>query len=272
MKTFSRRNTILPSADTPGRLIRTLGRGALFLPERLGGYGIFIGESLWTFVSSPLKIGRVAQQTVFIGVNSTVIVLLTGLFTGMVLSLQTFYALEKFGGEALLGPTLALSLIRELGPVVSALMVTGRAGSALASKIGVMRISEQIDALELMAVDPYRFLIVPSIVAGVVSFPVLSAFFSCIGIGGGYLVSVQLLAMDAGTFFGEMGGYVDMHDIVMGIYKSLTFGFIVTCVCCYKGHYTRRGAEGVGHATTQAVVISSVLILVSDYVITSLSI
>lgn len=253
-------------------LIRRTGKYFIDYLSQLGTYGIFLLNALFWLTTSPLKFRRVVEQISFIGVKSTVIVLLTGAFTGMVLSLQAFYALNKFGGESLLGPTVALSLIRELGPVVSALMVTGRAGSALASEIGIMRITEQIDAMEIMAVNPYRYLIVPNIVAGVIAFPVLGAFFSLIGIWGGYLVGVEILGLSAGTYFGEMSNYLDMADIKMGVYKSLSFGMIVAWICCYKGYYTEYGAKGVGKATTQAVVISSVLILIWDYFITSVSI
>lgn len=253
------------------QLIRTLGRLALNIIDILGSYGMFLMTALFWLFGSPLKVRRVLEQIVFIGVKSTVIVLLTGAFTGMVFALQVYYALTKFGGEALLGPTVALSLIRELGPVVSALMVTGRAGSALASEIGIMRITEQIDALEIMAVNPYRYLIVPNMVAAVVSFPLLGAFFSMVGIWGGYLVGVELLGVSEGTYFGEMTNFVDMKDITMGITKSLSFGLIVSLVCCFKGYTTEYGAKGVGKATTQSVVISSVLILVWDYFITSIS-
>lgn len=253
------------------QLIRTLGRLALAVLDILGSYGMFLLTALFWLCGSPLKFRRVLEQIVFIGVKSTVIVLLTGAFTGMVFALQVYYALTKFGGEALLGPTVALSLIRELGPVVSALMVTGRAGSALASEIGIMRITEQIDALEIMAVNPYRYLIVPNMVAAVVSFPLLGAFFSMVGIWGGYLVGVELLGVSEGTYFGEMTNFVAMKDITMGITKSLSFGLIVSLVCCYKGYTTEYGAKGVGKATTQSVVISSVLILIWDYFITSVS-
>jgi phospholipid/cholesterol/gamma-HCH transport system permease protein len=251
--------------------IRGLGRSALNVLEMLGSYGMFLLTALFWLFGSPLKFRRVLEQITFIGVKSTVIVLLTGAFTGMVFALQVFYALTKFGGESLLGPTVALSLIRELGPVVSALMVTGRAGSALASEIGIMRITEQIDALEIMAVNPYRYLVVPNMVAAVISFPLLGAFFSMIGIWGGYLVGVKLLGVSEGTYFGEMSNFVEMKDITMGITKSLSFGLIVSWVCCYKGFFTEFGAKGVGRATTQSVVISSVLILIWDYFITSIS-
>ncbi len=162
-------------------LIRTIGRMTLSGTRSLGSYGMFLMNTLfWTF-ASPLKFGRVIEQMSFIGVKSMLIVLLTGAFTGMVLGLQGFYALSKFGGEAMLGPTVALSLIREIGPVISALMVTGRAGSALSSEIGIMRITEQIDAYEVMALNPYRYLVVPNLVAAVLCFPLLAGLFRCHG-------------------------------------------------------------------------------------------
>ena len=251
--------------------IRTLGRYTLTGLQQLGRYGLFLFTTLiWTF-SSPLKVGRVIEQMSFIGVKSTLIVMLTGAFTGMVLGLQGFYALSKFGGESMLGPTVALSLVREIGPVISALMITGRAGSALTSEIGIMRITEQIDALEVMALNPYRYLVIPNVVAAVLSFPLLGAMFDVLGIWGGYVVGVKLLGLSSGTYFGEMTVYLSSKDVFHGIYKSLSFGLIVAWICCYKGFTTEFGAKGVSKATTQAVVICSVLILVWDYFITSVS-
>jgi phospholipid/cholesterol/gamma-HCH transport system permease protein len=197
------------------------------------------------------------------------VILLTGSFTGMVLALQLFYILRKFGSEALLGPGIALSLIRELGPVLSALMVTGRAGSALTAEIGMMRISEQIDALTAMALNPIRYLIVPNIVAAIIVFPLLVAIFDVIGIYGGYVVGVEILGISSGTYFSLMEDYVNMEDIMVGLYKSLSFGVIVSWVCCYKGFYTGYGAKGVSKSTTEAVVLSSILILVWDYILGS---
>jgi phospholipid/cholesterol/gamma-HCH transport system permease protein len=205
----------------------------------------------------------------FIGAKSLVVILLTGAFTGMVLGLQVFYTLTKFGSEAFLGPAVALTLIRELGPVLCALMVTGRAGSALTAEIGIMRITEQIDALHAMALNPMRYLVVPTILAGLIAFPLLTAIFDLVGIYGGYLVGVKLLGIGEGTYFGEMETYVGLRDITQGILKSLSFGLLVTWVCCYKGFHTGYGAEGVSRATTEAVVLSSVLILVWDYFIGS---
>ena len=163
----------------------------------------------------------------------------------------------------------ALSLIRELGPVLSALMVTGRAGSAMTAEIGIMRISEQIDALELMGLNPYRYLVVPKLVAGMISLPLLTAIFDVVGIFGGYLIGVNLLDVSKGTYFGEMANYLDLEDVLVGVYKSFSFGILITWICCYKGYYAGFGAEGVSKATTQAVVLSSVLIVFWDYVMTS---
>ena len=157
----------------------------------------------------------------------------------MVLALQLFYILRKFGSVGLLGPGIALSLIRELGPVLCALMITGRAGSALTAEIGMMRISEQIDALTAMALNPVRYLIVPNIVGAIIVFPLLTSIFNVVGIYGGYLVGVKILGISSGTYFSLMRDYVDMEDIMIGLYKSVSFGIIVSWICCYKGFLYR---------------------------------
>lgn len=222
----------------------------------------------WMFFP-PYLIGRVVRRINFIGVKTTPVIVLTGLFTGMVLALQTYYALSKFGAESSLGPVVALSLIRELGPVISALMVTGCAGSALTAEIGIMRISEQIDALDAMALNPYKYLIVPSLLGGVVSLPLLNAIFVVIGVFGGYAVGVGLMDISGGTYFGGIRDFVGAKDIMEGFYKSLSFGVLITWISCYKGYFTGYGAEGVSKATTQSVVVSSVTVLVWDYFMTS---
>jgi phospholipid/cholesterol/gamma-HCH transport system permease protein len=232
--------------------------------------GLFLVKTFVYASTPPMKFSQILRQLHFIGLQSTLVIFLTGAFSGMVLGLQGYYTLNRFGSAALLGPMVALSLIRELGPVLSALMVTGRAGSAMTAEIGIMRISEQIDAIELMGINPFRYLIVPRLLAGVIALPLLTAIFDVVGIFGGYLVGGKLLGIGQGTYFGEMANYVDMKDILGGIYKSLTFGVLITWICCYKGYYAGFGAEGVSKATTQAVVLSSVLILVWDYFMTSL--
>ena len=249
--------------------VRKLGAKSLFGLGRMGRMGTFLLKAVFYSLTPPLKFYRLIKQIWFIGFQSTLVILLTGGFTGMVMGLQGFYTLTRFGSEAFLGPMVALALTRELGPVISALMVTGRAGSAVTAEIGIMRISEQIDALELRGLNPYRYLIVPNFLAAVIALPLLTAIFNVIGIFGGFLIGVKLLGVGAGTYFGEMINYVDLEDITGGLYKSLSFGAIIAWVCCYKGFYTGFGAEGVSRATTQAVVLSSVLILVWDYFMTS---
>ena len=249
--------------------VRRLGAVSLFGLKRLGRMGSFLIRAVFCSLTPPLKFDRLLKQIWFVGFQSTLVILLTGIFTGMVLGLQGFYTLTRVGSEAFLGPMVALSLIRELGPVIAALMVTGRAGSAVTAEIGIMRITEQIDALELMGLNPFRYLIVPNLMAAVIALPLLTAIFDVIGIFGGYLVGVKLLGIGTGTYFGEMVNYVEWKDITGGIYKSLSFGALIAWVCCYKGFYSGYGAEGVSRATTQAVVLSSVLILVWDYFMTS---
>jgi phospholipid/cholesterol/gamma-HCH transport system permease protein len=236
----------------------------------LGRSGIFLGWTLFCIFTPPFKFRRVIRQIWFIGWKSVTVICLTGLFTGMVLALQGYPTLRSVGSEAFLGPLVALSLIRELGPVLAALMVTGRAGSAIAAEIGMMRSNDQIDALKLMGVNPLRYLVAPNLVAAVLALPLLAGIFDVVGIFGGYLVGVRLLGLSAGTYFAEMAQTVVLSDVVGGIYKAMSFGALIAWVCCYKGYYSRFGAEGVSAATTQAVVNTAVLILVWDYFITSL--
>ena len=253
------------SANSIVEPIGSLGANALNMVASLGRLGLFLGQAVvFTFIP-PFKWRQLLQRVHFVGVRSLSIIVLTGAFTGMVLALQTFLTLTRFGSEALLGPAVALALIREMGPVLSALMVTGRTGSALTAEIGIMRISEQIDAIQVMGLNPMRYLIVPSILAGLLTFPLMTAIFDVVGIFGGYLVGVELLGLSSGTYFGEMQTFVSMDDIYNGFWKSLSFGIIVTWICSYKGFYTGHGTEGVARATTEAVVICAILILVWDY-------
>jgi len=250
----------------PGlRALDGLGGWVLAIVASLGRFGTFLLSAAAALVTPPFKFWAFVGRIDYIGYQSLLIILLTGAFTGMVLGLQIFITLSRFGSEAFLGPAVALSLIRELGPVLSALMVTGRAGSALTAEIGIMRITEQIDALTVMALSPMRYLVAPSIAAGIITFPLMTAIFDVVGIFGGYLVGVELLGLSPGTYFGEMQTFVELEDIMLGFWKSVSFGVLVTWVCTYKGYHVGHGAEGVARATTQAVVLSSVLILVWDY-------
>jgi len=249
----------------PLRPIAALGGVTLDMVSALGRFGRFFGQAVGYIVIPPFKVGRLIDRIHFIGFRSLTIVILTGAFTGMVLGLQVFLTLSRFGSEAYLGPAVALSLIRELGPVLCAVFVTGLAGSALTAEIGIMKITEQIDALQVMALNPMRYLVSPALVAGVITFPLLTAIFDVVGIFGGYLVGVELLGLSPGTYFGEMKTFVTMSDLMTGYWKAISFGIIVPWVCTYKGFNCGHGAAGVARATTQAVVLTSVLILVWDY-------
>jgi phospholipid/cholesterol/gamma-HCH transport system permease protein len=250
-------------------VIETLGSKAI---AGLAGMGrmmtLLVTALLWAFVP-PFRLRRVVQQIHFIGWRSLLVVVLTGAFTGMVLGLQGYYTLRKFGATAMLGPAVALTLLREIGPVLCALVVTGRAGSAMAAEIGIMRITDQIDALSVMALNPVKYLISPNILAGLITLPLLVAIVDVVGIYGGYLVGVQLLGVGQGVYFGEMIAILSMYDVKIGFWKSLSFGLIISWFSCYKGYYTSFGAEGVSRATTEAVVMSSVWILICDYFLTS---
>ncbi len=252
------------------RWLSLLGGWALGRLAGMGRMGLFLGATALGAVVPPFSMRRLAGQTYFIGARSLWVIVLTGAFTGMVLGLQGFFTLRKFGSEALLGPAVALSLIRELGPVLSALMVTARAGSAIAAEIGAMRVTEQIDALEAMALNPIKFLMVPRVLAGLAVLPLLTAVFDVVGIYGGYLIGVKLLGLSGGAYFAQMRGRVDFTDIRGGFIKSIVFGVIITWVSGYKGYHAGYGAEGVSRATTEAVVLSAVLILIGDYVLTAL--
>jgi phospholipid/cholesterol/gamma-HCH transport system permease protein len=243
--------------------INGLGKATLFLFMAL----------VKTFRSKQLS--KVIQQVYYIGARSTTIIMLVSLFTGMVLGLQSSHALIKFGAVGGLGALVSLSLIRELGPVLTAIMITARAGSAITAEIGIQRISEQVDALHTMRIDPFRYLISPRIIAAIISFPLLTAVFDFIGIIGGYVSGVALLGLNAGVYSHSIQSNVDMKDLTDGFIKAIVFAVIVATVCCYQGYYVHmrkdsHGAKAVGLATTSAVVISCVLILVSDYVVTSL--
>ncbi len=250
--------------------IQYLGRlGVNFVAEAGGIALLFFTSLVYTF-RPPYRVRLFFKQMEFVGVNSLLVVILTALFSGMVIAFQSYRALSKFGGESLLGGLVALSMVRELGPVLTSLMVTARAGSAMAAELGTMRVTEQIDALEVMAINPVHYLVVPRLWAAVLMVPLLTVIADVVGIGGGYLVGVLLLKVDAGIFIKKMQDMVEWIDISSGLYKALVFGALLSIIGCYKGYNATGGAEGVGRATTEAVVIASVSILVGDYIMTSL--
>ncbi|MBM4371647.1 MAG: ABC transporter permease, partial [Deltaproteobacteria bacterium] len=206
----------------------------------------------------------------FVGVGSLFIIGLTGSFAGAVMALQFLYALEMIQGETMVGGSVALSLSRELAPVLTALMVTGRAGSAMATELGTMRVTEQIDAMETMAVNPVQYLVVPRIWASALVLPVLTLLFSLVGMAGCYLVSVKWMGVDHGLFMKTTREWMEPWDLWIGLIKAVVFGITFSVISCYKGFHAGGGARGVGEATTRAVVISSVMIFVIDYVLTAL--
>ncbi len=253
--------------------IRNLGASTLDYVSGIGTMALFLIKTLIYGFTPPLKVISLLKQIRFIGSQSIFLIALIGAFTGMVLALQGYYSLNRIGSVAFLGPLVSLSIIKELGPVLAALMVTARAGSAITAEIGIMRISNQIDAIEMMGLNPFRYLVVPVFFAAVISMPLLTSIFDFIGIFGGYIVGVKMLGLEAGTYLGEIPNYLDMSEIMEGFYKSVSFGVIISWVSCYKGYYTGTsgyGAEGVSRATTQSVVLSSAMILIWDYFMTAL--
>ena len=252
-----------------------IGAGALYQFEQIGRLGIFLVLAVINIFKPPYKFAPILKQIYVIGSQSMFVIVFTGAFTGMVLALQGYHTLSKVGVEGILGSFVSLGLIRELGPVLAALMVTGRAGSAICAEIGIMRISEQIDALECMAIDPHKYVIAPKFVAGIISMPLLTAIYDVVGIFCGYLVGVKMLGGNEGSFWSSMYSNVGMEDIQMGLLKPLCFGLLIIWISSAKGFYVHMtkgggfGAEGVSNVTTSAVVLSSVAILVFNYLVTS---
>lgn len=237
-----------------------LGRGSIFLAKTLAGIPQLF-----------LRFGLVIRQVYSVGVQTLLIILVAGLFVGMVLALQLHYTLSTFGAEDTLGLLVDLSLVRELGPVVAALLFAGRAGSALTAEIGLMKATEQLSGLEMMAVDPVERIIAPRFLAGFISMPLLAAIFSAVGILGGYTVGVDLLGVDSGAFWSQIQDKVDFYEDVMnGVIKSFVFGFIVSWIAVFEGYDCIPTSEGVARATTRTVVHSSLAVLAMDFVLTAI--
>lgn len=236
----------------------------------LGRMTLFLLSAVRRFVAAPFRWAELLEHARFIGNRSLSVVCLTSAFTGMVLALQGYSALVRFGSEAMVGSLVSLSLTRELAPVLAALMVTARAGSAITATLGNMRVGEQIDALRSMAVDPVQYLVSPRIVAAIVVIPLLTAIFSLVGIAAAYVLSTSMLRLDGGQFWSSVRDSVEWSDVAGGIWKSLVFAVFVAWIGSYYGFFATGGAKGVGLATTQSVVATAVVILVSDYVMTAL--
>jgi phospholipid/cholesterol/gamma-HCH transport system permease protein len=242
------------------------------LSESLVGLGAVVRFFLRTLAACPgalLRIDLVSQQVYNAGALSLVIIMLSGLFVGMVLGLQGFQLLQRFGSEEALGTAATIGLVKELGPVVTALLFAGRAGTALASELGLMRATDQISAMEMMAVDPIRRIVAPRFLGGVIAMPLLAAIFSVIGIYGAQLVGVQIMGVDGGSFWSQMRAAVGLRDISEGIVKSCVFGVTCSLIAVYEGFFAIPTAEGVGRATTRTVVTSAVAVLFLDYLLTA---
>lgn len=256
--------------------IERLGGSVIRFIEQMGLMGIFLLTTIRKALAPPYKLFPIIKQVHFIGARSTLVILVAGAFTGMVVALQFYDTLVRFGSVAMLGSAVALGLIRELGPVLSALVVIGRAGSAICAEIGIMRTDEQIDSLECMAIDPYRFLVVPRMIAALLAVPALTMLFIFVGIFGGWFVGVVLFGVNEAAYFQGMYHTVVWHDIQMGLVKSIIFGLIIIWVATAKGflmHLDENGAfgsEGVSRTTTNAVVISTIGILIADYLISAI--
>jgi phospholipid/cholesterol/gamma-HCH transport system permease protein len=261
------------TSNPPAFLFSFVGAGVMRLLGNFGAIAIFFSIA-FVNIFRRKQLREIVGQIYYIGARSSLIVMLVGFFTGMVLGLQLFYTLVKFGSVGALGSAISLTLVREMGPVLAAIMIAARAGSGIAAEIGILRTSEQVDALYTMGVDPIRYLISPRIAASIISFPLLTAFFDLIGIAGGYLTGVLLLGTNGGTYFYRVQSSLEMVDIGGGFIKALVFGALVSCICCFQGYFCHMrtdgyGSKAVGLATVSAVVLSCVMILIADYVLTS---
>lgn len=247
-----------------------LGRKALRVLGEIGGVLLFLVQTVRAMFRRPFYLRNTLKQMEQIGVNSVPVVLTTALSTGMVLALQSYTGFKRFGAETLIGTVVSLSMTRELGPVLTGLMVAGRAGAAMAAELGTMRVTEQIDALSTLATDPIGYLVVPRFVASTVMMFFLAILGMMIGVTGGYFVGVKVLGTNPVTYINNSINYAEVSDIWYGLVKALVFGAVIGLIGCYKGFSTEGGAEGVGKATTGAVVVSCMLILILDYFLTAL--
>jgi len=251
--------------------LRSLGRWGIDLFAVIGRSHLFLWRTLIGIPELFFRFSLVVNQLFSVGVLSMMLILVSGLFVGMVLGLQGYYTLVDFGAEESLGVMVSLSLVRELGPVVTGLLFAGRAGSALTAEIGLMKSTEQLSGMEMMAVDPMRRVIAPRFLAGFISMPLLAALFSAVGIFGGYLVGHGLLGIDDGAFWSQMQSKTDWYnDVLNGVIKSIVFGFVVTWIALFEGYDAAPTSEGVGRATTRTVVHSAFAILGLDFVLTML--
>ncbi len=258
------------SPDAEDGLVERLTAPVLDVLDRVGNLVLLTGQTLAWMARPPYRFSQALAAMEFIGVESIFIVGLTGTFSGMVLALQTTNSLRQFGAEGIVGSVVAVSLTREISPVFAALMVTARAGSAMAAELGNMRVSEQIDAILTMGVSPVQYLLSPRLLASVIMVPLLTILYTCVGLTGAWFVAVKGLGVDPGVFLSNIQKYMVPRDLWMGEIKACVFGFMICAISCNQGFNASGGARGVGVATTRAVVESAVAILVANYLITSL--
>ena len=252
-----------------GDFLATIGRSALAFFASVGRLFLFAGVTFSHIVRPPFYLKLLLRQMMQIGYNSLPVVGLTSLFTGMVLALQSHTGFSGLGGDAAVALLVVLSVTRELGPVIAGLMVAGRVGAAIAAELGTMSVTDQIAALSTLSTNPYKYLVVPRILAGIITMPLLVIVADIIGIMGGYVVAVYLLDANPSSYLHQTWMALKTPDVVSGLVKAAVFGFVVTLMGCYHGYHSRGGAQGVGEATTNAVVSSSILILLTDYLLTS---
>lgn len=245
--------------------VEAIGSAIIRLISDWGGMAIMAVQLFVGLFRKPWRFALILQQMDFIGVGSAFLVMLTGFFTGMVFAQQVGSAFAMFSAESLVGPTVVIALTRELAPVFTALMVTMRAGSAICTELGTMRVTEQIDALVTLAVDPVKYLVFPRVLAGILMTPVLCMLFNAAGILGTYAVAVLIQGISEGTLLAKTTYYVTIGDAAQGLIKSAVFGFIIALIACFKGFHADGGARGVGQATTEAMVMTAVLIFLVDY-------
>jgi phospholipid/cholesterol/gamma-HCH transport system permease protein len=247
------------------KFVERIGKIILDFSEETGRIFLLLYATLRQIFMPPVEARNIFKQMLEIGVKSLPVVIVTAVFTGMVFALQTYTGFKRFGAEALVGTVVALSMTRELGPVLTSLIVSGRAGAAMAAELGTMRVTEQIDALETLATNPVKYLIVPRFIAGLIILPALTICSDIIGITGGYVVTVGLFETSSVVYWKRTWDFLETSDIYNGLIKACFFGAAISLISCYKGFYTSGGAEGVGKATTGAVVLSSMTILIADY-------
>ncbi len=247
-----------------------VGQMTLNLLVEIGCISRYLFQAIREGVRPPYRVGEIFKQMENLGVNTLPVVLITAVFTGMVLALQSYTGFQRFGAESLVGTVVALSVTRELGPVLTGLITAGRAGASMAAELGTMKVTEQIDALTTMGLSPVKFLMTPRIIAGVIMMPVLVIFADVVGIAGGYFVGVEVLDANPTVYLKRTFDYLKVSDIMGGLLKAAVFGLLISLISSYKGFTTEGGAEGVGRATTGAVVLSSMAVLISNYFITSL--